>query len=294
MEIKRLRTLWGVEPGEDMSEWDKLFPELVKIGFDGIEIDTANLQPPDFPKLRALCDKHGLAITALIFSSWPQYVGPRPKGLTPDDHLKFYREQIKQASVLKPLKINAHSGSDVFTPEQSVEFYKGTFAIDEELGFAGRVTHETHRNRSLFNPQATGYILSRVPNLRITLDISHWVVVSERLLDTSEEDIELIEQMVPHVEHIHARIGTTQASQCPEPMNPAFREEREFFERTWLRVLEHRLKSNDTRPLTFVPEYGPFPYHPINSKQTHGEVANSEATRLYGMFGAFIASSQKS
>ncbi|KAK6080336.1 ap family 2 [Seiridium cupressi] len=203
MEIKRLRTLWGVEPGKDMSEWDKLFPELVKIGFDGIEIDTANLQPPDFPKLRALCDKHGLAITALIFSSWPQYVGPRPKGLTPDDHLKFYREQIKQASVLKPLKINAHSGS-----------------------------------------------------LRITLDISHWVVVSERLLDTSEEDIALIEQMVPHVEHIHARIGTTQASQCPEPMNPAFREEREFFERTWLRVLEHRLKSNDTRPLTFVPEYG--------------------------------------
>jgi hypothetical protein len=51
----------------------------------------------------------------------------------------------------------------MWTLDQSVEFYQGTFAIDEELGFSGRVCHETHRNRSLYNPQAADYILSRVP-----------------------------------------------------------------------------------------------------------------------------------
>lgn len=36
-------------------------------------------------------------------------------------------------------------------------------------------------------------------SLRITADISHWVVLSERLLDESEEDRELLERVFPHV-----------------------------------------------------------------------------------------------
>lgn len=60
-------------------------------------------------------------------------------------------------SVAKP------GNSDIWTLDQSVEFYQGTFRIDEELGFAGRVTHETHRNRSLFTPFAAKYILEKVP-----------------------------------------------------------------------------------------------------------------------------------
>ncbi|KAK6198416.1 hypothetical protein LQW54_010310 [Pestalotiopsis sp. IQ-011] len=293
VKFQRIRTLWGVEPGKNMENWDKLFPELKQIGFEGIEIDVANLNgPSEYQALRTLADKHALVITVLMFSSWPQYVGPRPKGLTPADHLEYYRKSLQGVTILKPIKVNVHSGSDIWTFDQSVEFYKGTFAIDEELGFAGKVCHETHRNRSLFSPQATDYIVSRVPNLRITADISHWVVLSERLLDESEEDRELLERVFPHVEHIHARIGTTQASQCPDPTNPIFKEEREFFERAWLRILELRLKNNDLSTVTFVPEYGPFPYHPINSTLTFDAVANSEATRLFGIFNAFVASKQ--
>lgn len=33
MKFQRIRTLWGVEPGKDMENWDKLFPELKQIGF---------------------------------------------------------------------------------------------------------------------------------------------------------------------------------------------------------------------------------------------------------------------
>ncbi|KAF3003861.1 hypothetical protein E8E14_006086 [Neopestalotiopsis sp. 37M] len=295
MKFQRIRTLWGVEPGKDMENWDKLFPELKQIGFEGIEIDVANLKSTsEFHALRALADKHGLVISALMFSEWPQTAGPRPKGLTVEDHLKFYRNSMQDVQILKPIKVNAHSGSDVWTYDQSVEFYKQTFAIDEELGFGGRVCHETHRNTSLYSPQATDYILSRVPNLRITADISHWVVGSERLLDANEEDRALLERVYPHVDHIHCRIGTTQASQCPDPTNPVFKEEREFFERAWLRILELRLQANNLETVTFVPEYGPFPYHPINSTHTFDAVANSEATRLFGVFNAFVASKQQS
>jgi hypothetical protein len=35
--------------------------------------------------------------------------------------------------------------------------------------------------------------------LKITADISHWVVVSERLLDEGEEDAAILSRVIPHV-----------------------------------------------------------------------------------------------
>jgi hypothetical protein len=35
--------------------------------------------------------------------------------------------------------------------------------------------------------------------LQVTADISHWVVVCERLLDQGEEDQEILTRFIPHV-----------------------------------------------------------------------------------------------
>ncbi|RKL00754.1 hypothetical protein BFJ68_g12620 [Fusarium oxysporum] len=171
---------------------------------------------------------------------------------------------------------------DYWSLDESVYFYQKTLGIDKELGLTGLVSHETHRNRSLFTPYAAKYILPKVPELRVTADISHWVVVCERLLDLGEEDREILDLLIPRVTHIHARIGTTQSSQCPEPEDPVFKEEREFFERLWLRIVKAR--SKDSGLITFVPEYGPYPYHPYGSVRTHGQVADSEGARLQKLF----------
>lgn len=59
--------------------------------------------------------------------------------------------------------------------------------------------------------------------------------------------------------HIHARIGTTQASQCPEPLNPVFQEERLCMERIWTKIIQSRFKQDGPDSvITFVPEYGYF------------------------------------
>ena len=55
------------------------------------------------------------------------------------------------------------SCSDHWSLDQSVEFYKATFAVDAKLGLTGKVCHETHRNRSLFNPYTTARIVKAVP-----------------------------------------------------------------------------------------------------------------------------------
>jgi hypothetical protein len=53
--------------------------------------------------------------------------------------------------------------SDYWTPEQAVEFFRGTLQIDAELSLAGRVCHETHRNRGLFTPYRALFVLEHVP-----------------------------------------------------------------------------------------------------------------------------------
>jgi hypothetical protein len=53
--------------------------------------------------------------------------------------------------------------SDHFSWDDSVRFYQLALQVAKEEGFEGRVCHETHRNRSMFNPYAADYILQRVP-----------------------------------------------------------------------------------------------------------------------------------
>ncbi|OHF01627.1 xylose isomerase TIM barrel [Colletotrichum orchidophilum] len=78
---------------------------------------------------------------------------------------------------------NAYSGSDIWTLDQSVEFYR-TFNVDGELGFAGWLTHKTHRHRSIFNPPSSVPTVSCL-SLRVRADIS---------LDESVEDREILKR----------------------------------------------------------------------------------------------------
>lgn len=51
-------------------------------------------------------------------------------------------------------------------------------------------------------------------------------------------------------------MGTTQSSQCPEPEDPVFSDVKEFFDKFWIRVVQHWAKKDKNAVITFVPEYG--------------------------------------
>ncbi|WAO96847.1 Hypothetical protein NCS54_01453600 [Fusarium falciforme] len=290
--IERFRSTWGVEPGENFEAWKPLFVEWKKLGYGKSTISRLAAHedfPQAFKSASRKSPKSSLTILPSIdidriFSAWHRYRGPRPRNLTPDIHLEGYREELRRAQVLDPVKINAQSGADIWSWEQATYFFKGTIPIDKELGFEGRVCHETHRNRGLFSPYVTDYVLQRVPELRITGDFSHWIVGCERFLDVAEEDQELLDRVIPHVYHIHTRIGTTQSTQCPEPLNPVFAAERAFFEKLWIRIIKSRAQRDPDSVITFVPEYGLFPYHPFGSVRTSADVADSEGPRLQKLF----------
>ncbi|KAJ5771972.1 hypothetical protein N7520_002501 [Penicillium odoratum] len=291
MRIDRFRTTWGIEPGNNLENWAKWFQELKTLGYSGVEVNIHQLDPDNhFPLLRKICDDLDFEISALAHSSWVDYLGPRPVGLKAADHLRNYRAALQLAEPLNPVSFNFQSGEDAWNIEESVKFYRGTLGVDKEFGLSGRVYHETHRNRSLFTPYAAQQILRAVPELRITADFSHWMICLERLLDIGEGDRAMMDSIIPHVYHIHARIGTTQASQCPEPLNPIFEQERLCFERLWTKVIQCRFEQNPESSIIIVPEYGPFPYHPIGSSKTHGQVADEEGKRLQVAFTQLASS----
>lgn len=59
--------------------------------------------------------------------------------------------------------IGAYRFSDLWTLDESIAFYKGAIAIDQELELGGLVCHETHRNRSCWNLDVTTKIIREVP-----------------------------------------------------------------------------------------------------------------------------------
>lgn len=100
--------------------------------------------------------------------------------------------------------------------------------------------------------------------------------------------------MNSQIHHIHARIGTLQSSQCPEPEDPIFEPERTFFENLWKKAIAAHVKVHGPDvPITFVPEYGPYPYHSYNAVRTFSNVADSEGQRLQTVFDDFVKNGLK-
>ncbi|CAI4215968.1 unnamed protein product [Parascedosporium putredinis] len=160
-QVLRFRSTWGISPGPNFEDWKAWFPTFKELGYFGVEVEIAGLQ--DLHLLRQLCDLVGFEISVLIHTAWPRYLGPRPDGLKPDDHLRIYKEQLQLAKSLRAYKVNAQSGCDAWSLEECVAFYRGTLDIDIEMGLAGKVCHETHRNRCMFNPYKAREILYHVP-----------------------------------------------------------------------------------------------------------------------------------
>ena len=124
----------------------------------------------------------------------------------------------------------------------------------EELaaGFGLTCSFETHRATSLYSPWLTLEIIQQLPQLRFTADISHWVVVSERLLDDPCDDFSAF---IDRVHHVQARVGYDQGPQVPHPAAPEYQPALAFAERFWQQVW-HSQRQRGYPQTTLTPEFG--------------------------------------
>ncbi|NVN10542.1 sugar phosphate isomerase/epimerase family protein [Nguyenibacter vanlangensis] len=245
MRLDLFRSLWG-----HGGSWAEAIAELRAAGFDGIEARV----PASLAEARErgqLLRDEGVPYIAIVLTGG---------GVIPDQsagvaaHLADLRDGLERAAALAPRFVNVLGGCDRWSAAQQVEF----IARAQEIARAGGVScvFETHRARILATPWVTLEVVRQHPDVLFTTDISHWVVVSERLLDDPADDFGAF---VARVHHIQARVGYDQGPQVPHPAAPEYRRELLFHQDHWERVWRAQ-RARGMAVTTMTPEFGPDGY----------------------------------
>jgi len=237
MELRLARHLWGIT-----EDWEQAFPRIKSEGYSVIE--TSIPVPENQARFRELLDQHGFDYIAMIST----------KGGTVAEHLNSFRAQIEASRALKPIIINSQSGRDAWSEDQSRDFFDQALAAESGLDIP--VAHETHRGRILFNPWVTQRLIQQFENLHLCFDISHWVCVCERLLNT---ELDIIQQCAERCIHLHTRVGYEQGPQVPDPRAPEYQRHLEAHEGWWQMVWDAQIARGQTIS-TLTPEFGPPDY----------------------------------
>ncbi len=241
--LKIMGTNWGFQ-----GSVDAFCAKAKKAGYDGIEMwwpATVEAQNELFTALK----KHQLEIGFLAGGS----------DNDPGKHLQQFKAMVDGAAyqqIQKPLYINCHSGKDHFPVEENSKFIDHTIKVAKETGHI--ICHESHRGRILFAAHITKQYIQKFPDLRMTLDISHWCNVHESLLHDQEETVQLALQ---HVDHIHARIGHPEGPQVNDPRAPEWESAVKRHLEWWDKIIQSKIK-NGVKQMTILTEFGPPDYMP--------------------------------
>ena len=260
--LKIFATSWGYTGNIDS------FCSLAKKeGYEGIEVWWTSVKKEQDELFDAL-KKHQLAVGFLAGSGESNY--PR--------HLDQFKKMVNEATeqtILKPTYINCHSGKDYFTYEQNKTFIDFTTEINKKSNIP--IYHETHRSRMLFAGHIAKNFMDKNPELRLTLDISHWCNVHESLL---QDQPEVVQIALERTGHIHTRIGYEEGPQVTDPRAPEWENAVKMHLGWWDKVVGMKKKAG--QPLTMLTEFGP-PNYLHTMPYTQMPVANQWDINVYMM-----------
>ncbi len=233
---------WGCES----QTWEQFFSNVKKAGYDGVEIGFPfSLSFDEQSEIINGLKKYDLAV---IGQHWQTIESNY------DEHQRIFKQHLYSLAKLHPLFINSQTGKDYFTIDQNLALIEIAEKISTETGI--KIVHETHRGKWSFAAHITKQYLQQSPQIRITLDISHWYTVAESFLEDQQQ---AVETAIHHVDHLHARIGFQEGPQVIDPRSP----ENEFILNIHLNCWDKLIalkKKNETDTFTITPEFGAPPY----------------------------------
>ena len=239
-ELLFFQTNWGFE-----GSWEAFFLKTKSSGYDGVEVwlpKNARVQQEVSKGLK----KHQLKVIYLCGTN---------KSLSFKESLLAYENDLKRAIVQKPYAINSHTGSDFFSFEQNMKFLK--LANDLSNKYNIPIHHETHRGRFSYALPETKRYLNSDSAFRLTLDISHWMVVHESLLAKQQQ---LLDEVMERTDHIHARVGFEEGPQVNNPQAPEWDKALNRHLSIWESIILSHWKTG--KPMTITTEFGPPNYLP--------------------------------
>lgn len=240
-QLQFFQTNWG-----NTQSWDAFCDRTKQSGYDGIEV----WMPPEEKsreELKAALTKYDLAVG---------FLNGTDKSIPFEQSLKKYTDNLRYIITWKPVYINGHAGSDFFTMDQNKAFIIAANKLGKENNIP--VYHETHRGRFSYNLPDTELYLEAIPNLKLTLDISHWMVVHESLLENQDENIS---EVINRTNHIHARVGHAEGPQVNDPEAPEWEKALDRHLDIWEQIIRLKWKENQ-KPFTITTEFGPAGYLP--------------------------------
>lgn len=231
-------TNWGYT-----GSWEQFCSQIKHDGYDGAEIWLP--QENERAEILATFKKHGLHYGFLIGSGESNY----------QSNFQQFSKSLETAVTFNPVYINCHSGKDFFSFDENKSFLELTIKATKETGVP--VYHETHRSRILYSAPAARQYMEKLPDLRITFDVSHWCNVHESLL---ADQADTLAMALERVGHIHARIGHPEGPQVNDPRAPEWKDAVDAHFAWWDKVIKR--KKQEGKLMTFLTEFGPIDYLP--------------------------------
>lgn len=242
MEIQFYCPRWG---SEGLS-WEQFGQKVSNAGYNGFEYGMAhNASEQEINEVWNIAEKNNLKIIAQHYDTCDADFSK---------HFDLYSAWLEKVKAYPWVKINSQTGRDFFNVEQNTALINAAINVSKQSGI--QIVHETHRNKFSFAAHITKEYLHNIPDLKITLDASHWVCVAESFLEDQSETMELA---IDRTEHVHARVGYPCGPQVPDPRVAEWQHALNMHLNWWDKVVERKRQAEDAI-LTMTPEFGPYPY----------------------------------
>ena len=248
MNIRYICPYWGQEHLQAGTFIDNVLAN----DFDGIEInlpEAGNFTGDFIAALDAVYNKK----PDFIFI--PQQL-EMPENESVGEYISKVEKKLLELAAYRPAFINSHTGKDYYSFDDNCRAIEACLNISSKTGV--KILHETHRGRFSFHAASLIPYLEKFPEMELTGDFSHFCTVSESLLSDQRGFIEAI---IPHVSHIHARVGHEQGAQVNEPFAPEWNNHLHQFVQWWNEIIMYHSQKG-AKAFFLCPECGPAPYMP--------------------------------
>eukprot|EP00793_Prasinoderma_coloniale_P006561 PRCOL_00001391-RA len=274
MELRLVKTLWGVDDAAHPERWPALFARIKAEGFAAIECPFITWMQ-DEAAFTAARKAAGLDLvvqvhtTAKVDATGFHYMTSRAL----DDHTASLDAMVDDAVRMGACHVNAHSGCDCWDVPTVHAYLRHALATEARAGIT--ISHETHRRRLFYSPFAFRDCFmgatdtAGLEGVKVTADLSHWACVCERVFgnaactDANGSDDEwwlpTLAEVGRRCALVHARVGFAEGPQVPDPSAPEYAGEVEAHMSWWAAIWNARAAAGDAVVLA-EPEHGPAPY----------------------------------
>jgi hypothetical protein len=240
------QSMWGMErlPWKSDTLWtlEEQLDRIAGAGFDGISVSFTDAELAR--RVGGLAIARGLRIEVLAFPTTIEEL--RPVLATIDE---VGREHVSH--------LNVQPNVRPFTVGESVPYVAGWQAMADEASVPMFV--ETHRDRMTTDLLFTLQLLDAVPSLKLTADLSHFVVGREFAWPIDDADDAYVHRILERSYAYHGRVASREQVQIQISF-PHHQQWLDLFAGWWADGFRHfRANAPANATLTFTTELGP-PY----------------------------------